>query len=72
MSPQISSTPQHCPGFQKIKGLSSFVCNCPECGQENEIFSDEFNRPHNCSACGKPIDFSQCSLDASAGANSPR
>lgn len=72
MAPQISSTPQHCPGFQKFKSLSAFTCKCPECGEENEIFSDEFDKARNCSGCNKPIDFSKCSLEGSAGANDPR
>jgi hypothetical protein len=41
----MSSTPQHCPGFQSFKDLKSFLCACPECGKEKEIFSDEFDRP---------------------------
>lgn len=59
------TTPQHCPGFQSFKNLSSFVCNCPECGEEIEIFSDEFDRPHTCPKCKKQVDFTQCTLDAS-------
>lgn len=70
--PQAMSTPTHCPGFQGLRNLSSFVCKCPECGKEKEIFSDEFNRPHTCSGCGKPIDFTRCSIDAAAGDKSPR
>jgi uncharacterized protein (DUF983 family) len=70
--PQIMSTPAHCPGFQELKNLSSFVCRCPECGQEKEIFSDEFKRPQTCSGCGKPIDFSRCTLDAISKDYSPR
>lgn len=58
------STPQHCPGFQEFKNLKSFICKCSECGKEKEIFSDEFNKKHVCSACGKEIDFAQCTLDA--------
>ena len=72
MAPQIGSTPQHCPGFQQLKSLSSFICKCSECGAENEIFSDEFDKPRSCESCKKPIDFSTCSIDASAGANDPR
>ncbi len=60
------TTPQHCPGFESHKHLKSFVCTCPECGQEKEIFSDEFNKTHRCEACGKPIDFSQCTLEGEA------
>ncbi len=58
------TTPQHCPGFQQHKNLKSFVCKCPECGGQKEIFSDEFDRTHVCSQCGKEIDFTQCTLDA--------
>ena len=72
MAPQIGSTPQHCPGFQQFKHLSSFSCKCPECGAENEIFSDEMDRPHNCDSCGKQIDFTKCTLDASGGESDSR
>jgi uncharacterized protein (DUF983 family) len=58
------TTPQHCPGFEAFKNLKSFACKCPECGKEMEIFSDEFDRKHVCEACGKPIDFTQCKLEA--------
>lgn len=59
------STPKHCPGFQDFKTLKSFICKCPGCGEEKEIFSDEFDKPHKCSGCGKAIDFNQCTLDGS-------
>ena len=70
--PQNVSTPRHCPGFQELRNLSSFECKCPECGKEIEIFSDEFNRPHTCSGCGKTIDFTRCSIESSAGESSAR
>lgn len=60
------TTPQHCPGFNDIKNLKSFVCKCPNCGKEKEIFSDEFNRPHKCAGCNEEIDFTKCTLDAEA------
>jgi uncharacterized protein (DUF983 family) len=60
------STPKHCPGFANFKTLSSFSCKCPSCGQEKEIFSDEFDRTHLCDSCGKQIDFAQCSLEGQA------
>lgn len=66
------NTPIHCPGFQDLRHLSSFTCACPECGKEKEIFSDEFNRPHTCSGCGKPIDFTKCTLEGIARDSSPR
>ncbi len=70
--PQNQSTPAHCPGFQELKHLSSFICTCPECGEEVEIFSDEFDSPHNCPGCGKPIDFTRCAINASADDPTPR
>lgn len=60
------TTPQHCPGFNDIKNLKSFVCKCPNCGKEKEIFSDEFNKPHKCTGCNEEIDFTKCTLDAGA------
>ncbi len=60
------TTPKHCPGFENFRHLSSFKCQCPECGQEKEIFSDEFDKTHLCDSCGKKIDFTQCSLESEA------
>ena len=60
------STPQHCPGFEQFKNLKVFKCKCPNCGEENEIFSDEFDKARTCGSCGKKIDFTQCSLNAGA------
>ena len=57
----------HCPGLQDLKNLKSFVCKCPNCGKEKEIFSDEFNREHICSGCHQPIDFTKCSIESEAG-----
>ncbi len=72
MAPQNATTPQHCPGFEATRNLSAFTCKCPECGAEKEIFSDEFDKPHTCGSCGKPIDFTQCSFDAGAADTSDR
>jgi len=60
------STPQHCPGWEQFKNLKSFICKCPNCGEEKEIFSDEFNKSHICAVCRKEIDFKQCTLDGQA------
>ena len=65
-------TPAHCPGWESFKDLKSFVCKCPECGKEREIFSDEFKKPHICKGCGKEIDFSKCALEGSAASKGPR
>ncbi|MGD9227905.1 MAG: hypothetical protein PVF26_15475 [Desulfobacterales bacterium] len=67
-----TSTPQHCPGYQSFKTLKSFTCKCPKCGEVKEIFSDEFDRPHTCSKCDEPIDFSQCQLEGEGKSISPR
>jgi len=50
------STSQHCPGFEQLRNLDSFICKCPECGEETEIFSDELNTKHVCPKCGNHID----------------
>ena len=60
------TTPQHCPGFQSFKTLKSFTCKCPNCSEEVEIFSDEFDKTHICKGCGKEIDFTQCKLEGGA------
>ena len=54
------STPKHCPGFESHRDLSSFLCKCPDCGAEQEIFTDEFERKRTCTKCKKPINFTQC------------
>jgi hypothetical protein len=66
------TTPMHCPGMQDLKNLKSFVCKCPNCGKEKEIFSDEFNREHLCAGCKKPIDFTKCTFEGEAGTVGPR
>lgn len=68
----MATTPAHCPGLEMHKNLSSFVCRCSECGKEKEIFSDEFNKPHVCAKCGKEIDFTKCTIDATAGTSDAR
>ncbi|MBW2581635.1 MAG: hypothetical protein JRD00_12025 [Deltaproteobacteria bacterium] len=68
----MSSTPQHCPGYESFKGLKSFVCKCNGCGAEKEIFSDEFNKTHKCAKCGATIDFNTCSFEAGGGDDTPR
>ena len=52
----MGTTPQHCPGFEQFKKLKAFSCKCPGCGKEKEIFSDEFDKTHTCSGCGKALD----------------
>jgi ribosomal protein S27E len=66
------SLPSHCPGFTTFRNLKSFTCKCPNCSEELEIFSDEFDKPHTCKSCGKPIDFTQCTLTGEGASISPR
>ncbi len=60
------TTPQHCPGFQQLKHLESFMCSCPSCGKKFEIFSDEFDKKRKCDSCGNDIDFTKCTLEGKA------
>ena len=57
------STPQHCPGFENFKTLTSFICKCPNCNNEVEIFSDEFDKNYKCKSCKVDIDFTKCVID---------
>lgn len=59
------TTPQHCPGFEQFKSLKSFKCKCPNCDEELEIFSDEFDKTHVCEKCKVKVDFTQCTLEGS-------
>ena len=66
------TTPTHCPGFEKFKNLKSFICKCSNCGAEKEIFSDEFEKKHNCPKCHQPIDFHSCEFYAGGDDQTPR
>jgi ribosomal protein S27E len=68
----MTTTPQHCPGYESFKDLKSFVCKCNSCGEEKEIFSDEFKKAHKCVKCGTTIDFTSCSYEAGGGTSTPR
>jgi hypothetical protein len=54
------TAPQHCPGFEQLRNLEAFICKCPECDEEQEVFSDELNRNHICLKCRKEIDCTKC------------
>lgn len=66
------STPQHCPGYEQFRNLKAFTCKCPDCGEEKEIFSDEFDKVHVCGGCKTEIDFTQCELSGEAIGTSPQ
>ena len=66
------TTPQHCPGFEQFRELDALTCKCPECSEEIEIFSDEFDKEHDCPKCGKPVDFTQCTLSGRGRKGTPR
>lgn len=70
--PQTGSLPSHCPGFESFKEMESFMCKCPKCGEQKEVFSDEFDKPQVCGKCKEPIDFTQCTLEGSAKTSGPR
>ena len=65
-------TPTHCPGFEAIRNLESFICKCTHCGYEVEIFSDEFSKEHTCKECKNKIDFKYCNYDAGGADRTPR
>jgi len=60
------TTPRHCPGFEQFTHLKAFLCTCPACGKEKEIFSDEFDRKHACSGWGREIDVTKGTIEAEA------
>jgi hypothetical protein len=66
------TTPQHCPGYADFKNLKVITCKCTKCGIEKEIFSDEFERTHNCSGCGEAIDFAACTVEGEGKSIAPR
>lgn len=68
----MTTPSSHCPGFEALRDLESFLCKCNHCGTEVEIFSDEFNREHTCRSCKKKIDFSQCEYNAGGSDPTPR
>jgi len=45
---------QRCPGNELNKSLSTIDLKCA-CGAVMEIFSDEANKNHTCSACGASL-----------------
>ena len=65
------TTPKKCPGFDTFHDLDAFLCKCPHCGKEKEIFSGEFDEKHVCQGCGKQIDFTQCSIEGPKLKESP-
>jgi hypothetical protein len=66
------STPLHCPGLEQFKNLKAFICKCPNCGKEKEIFSDEFDKTHVCKGCNQEIDFTRCNITGGGADPSPR
>jgi len=59
----MTTTQEHCPGFQAHKYLKVFKCSCPECDKEIEIFSDEIDKTHKCDGCGTAVDIAKCDLE---------
>ena len=67
-----NTTPQHCPGYADFKNLKVVTCKCAKCGEEKEIFSDEFDKEHICKKCNEPIDFASCTIEGEGKSISPR
>jgi len=67
-----NTTPQHCPGYADFKNLKVISCKCPNCGEEKEIFSDEFDKNHICKGCNQPIDFTNCTVEGEGKSVAPR
>lgn len=57
---------KHCPGFEQNKSLKTYLCKCPKCGDEIEVFSDELDKKRTCGKCGGKIDVGQCVVDGAA------
>ena len=52
------SDQQHCPGFESNKSLSEVIVKCPECGNQQDIFSDELGKQVKCKGCSTLFDSS--------------
>jgi len=57
------SEQQHCPGFESNKSLSEVIVKCPECGKEQEIFSDELGKNIKCNACSALFDSAAAKVE---------
>lgn len=58
----MSSSDQHCPGFESNKSLNEVKLKCPECSAEFEIFSDEMEKKAKCTACGIAVEPKECQV----------
>ncbi|MEJ2135622.1 MAG: hypothetical protein P8X86_10295 [Desulfofustis sp.] len=54
---------QHCPGFEANKSLSEVTVKCPDCGKEQEIFSDELGKQVKCKECDSLFDSTACKVE---------
>lgn len=59
----MSDEQQHCPGFESNKSLSAITVKCPDCGNEQEIFSDELTKQIKCSSCSSLFDAAACKVE---------
>ena len=51
------NTTQHCPGHEPFKSIQTIEVTCKKCGTHNEIFSDEIEKTHTCSACKEILEL---------------
>ena len=54
----------HCPGHEKFKILESYSCTCPQCGTQQEVFSDELEKRRKCRQCGGEFNPEVCTMEA--------
>ncbi len=48
--------------FTNNNEIQPYICVCPECGNENEIFMGEFKNRQICVSCGCKIEFLKCAI----------
>jgi len=53
----------HCPGFESNKSLTEVNVKCPDCGNKQEIFSDEMGKQIKCSSCQALFDSAACKVE---------
>lgn len=53
----------HCPGFESNKSLSEVKVKCPDCGNVQEIFSDELTKQIKCKECSTLFDAAACKVE---------
>ncbi len=50
---------QRCPGSDIQKTFKILTLTCKDCGEENEVYTDELNKQQFCTKCKKELDLSE-------------